>query len=195
MEEDLVNKGLEDICADYSPGDLAVYLEGFHESEEEVAEHLAGCRLCRKELALQRSVSAAISSALLDVDAPALPPDFARKVAVAAESNVSRLRTGREIGIAGLIVVGILLLVSILAGGDDGSPALAFTGAGERIAAVGSVLGQLFLNLSLSVSVVLRSLTADVFSETGIWPAFVLAVGSFLFGLLRLRRTMQSRGA
>ena len=60
-------------------------------------EHLATCEICHAELNSQKQMFLALGSAFENKEELKLPKDFAKVVAVTAESSVRGVRSGKEL--------------------------------------------------------------------------------------------------
>jgi hypothetical protein len=142
--------------------DIAAYIDGELNDvrETEIEEHFAACERCSLELNLQKQFLCDVSSGLRQEDAIDLPSDFAKKIAVKAESTVSGLRRPRERFNALFICAGLALFALFALGTEAGNFLNLAYGLLEQIAAVGSFFGQLVYSFFLGVAIVLRTFAA-----------------------------------
>lgn len=171
--------------------EIAAYIDGELDRgrEGELEEHFAACGGCVSELNRQKQFLCSLESSLKHEGNLPLPPNFAKLVAVNAESTVSGLRRPRE-RFNAIFICAALALFGLFALGADGSRVL--TAVVEQIAIIGAFLGRLVYSISVGVVVILRSVAAPLPGET-IAGAAVFAMSLFLLmlvslGMRRLRR-------
>lgn len=156
--------------------DLAAYIDGELDAvrDSDIEAHLASCEDCTFELNIQKQFLCDVSSRLRADDAIDLPSDFARKIAVNAESTVSGLRRPRELFNAVFICAALALFALFALGTETGNFFDLTYGLFEQFAAVGSFVAQLLYAFFLGVAVVLRSFAARVGIE--VVPAITCAI-------------------
>ncbi len=174
--------------------DIAAYIDGELDAvrEIEIEAHFAVCAHCTAELNLQKQFLCKVSSGLRregDID---LPADFAKTIAVNAESSVSGLRGAHERFNAVFICAALALFALFTIGSDAGSLLSPAYGVLEQVAAVGSLFGQIVYSFFVGVAIVLRSAALRVGVEAVIAVAFVVfcaaATLRFRHMVLRLLR-------
>lgn len=167
--------------------DIAAYIDGELDvvRETELEAHFAVCDDCNLELNLQKQFLCDVSSGLRQENAIDLPHDFAKKIAVNAESSVSGLRRPRERFNAVFICAGLALFALFALGGEAGNLLNLPYSLFEQIAAVGSLVGQVLYSFFLGVAIVLRAIAARAGFEGAAVVAFaVVSVAA----ALRFRR-------
>lgn len=154
--------------------DIAAYIDSELDAvrEVEIEAHFAACDHCSFELNLQKQFLCDVTSGLRQESDIDLPPDFARKVAVNAESSVSGLRRSRERFNAVFICAGLALFALFALGAEAGNLLNLAYGLIEQIAAVGSFFGQLVYLFFIGVAIVLRTITAPAGFEVTAAIAF-----------------------
>lgn len=171
--------------------DITAYIDGELDAvrEAEIEAHFAGCQRCSIELTLQKQFLCNVSSGLRHESDIDLPHDFAKKIAVNAESTVIGLRRPRERFNALFICAGLALFALFALGGESAellNPAYGFF---EQIAAIGSVVGQVLYSFFLGVAIILRSVAALTgFEVAGAVTFAAVCIG----GALRFRRRFMS---
>jgi Putative zinc-finger len=179
MQRNIDNCRVEVIAA-YIDGDLEPAALGALE------KHLAGCEFCDSELRLQRLFMCELDSAFTQKADLPVPRDFARIVAVQAESDMSGARSGIEHKRA-LRFCLILALASFALLGVAASKAVLFSGqliAGKIFGVVG-LLGKALYDAGVGMAVILRvagrALSPDSFS---VLVLLVLLLAVLLLSLL-----------
>jgi hypothetical protein len=142
--------------------DIAAYIDGELDAarETEIEVHFAACEQCSLELNLQKQFLCDVTSGLRHEDAIDLPHDFAKKIAVNAESSVSGLRRPRERFNALFICAALALFALFALGTEAGNLLNLAYGLLEQIAAVGSFFGQLVYSFFFGIAIVLRTIAA-----------------------------------
>jgi hypothetical protein len=165
--------------------EIAAYIDGELDAvrEVEIEEHFAACDHCSFELTLQKQFLCDVSTGLSHADAIDLPHDFAKKIAVNAESSVSGLRPARERFNAAFVCAGLALFALFALGAEAGNLLNVAYGLLAQIAAVGSFFGQLLYSFFLGVAIVLRTITARAGFEVAaaITVAFLCVAAAFPF--------------
>lgn len=144
--------------------DIAAYIDGELDAarEVEIEAHFAACEHCKFELNLQKRFLCNVSSGLRHESDIDLPHDFARKVAVNAESLVSGLRRPRERFNAVFICAGLALFALFALGGEATDLFSLAYGLFEKVAAVGSLAGQVLYSFFVGVVIILRTVATGV---------------------------------
>lgn len=163
--------------------EISAYVDGELASGEELGLelHLLECEICRDELNEHKRLLFALDDALVERSDIELPENFAKIVATNAQCNVEGLRCPVERGRAAF-VCGALALVVLIGAGADTSTTLGFAGAVlERVATVFGFFAHLLGDLSVALSVIIRS----IFGQSLFVPAFA-AVAIVFFGLVSI---------
>lgn len=147
---------------------LAAYLDGELAPREELVleMHLAVCQICRTELNQQKKLLCALDFALEEKDEIEVPKDFAKTVAVRAESNVSGLRNRSERPTALFLCASLFLFALVGLGAETERLTAAFFKISEKILAVAAFSAHLVYDISFGTVVILRSLSQQVFFNT-----------------------------
>lgn len=167
--------------ADYIDGELSP------RREIELEMHLANCRRCAGELNEQKRLLSALDFALEDEKKFNLPENFTKIVVANAESKVSGLRCPQERFRAVFVIAALFLLFLLGIGGETRTVAETFLGFGEQILAVANFLFHLVFDLSVGVSIILRSVGSQFVYNSAFSTASFAAFFLFLiFALSRL---------
>lgn len=167
--------------------DIAAYIDGELDTlrEAEIEAHFATCDGCTRELNLQKRFLCGVSSGLKNEGLIELPIDFAKKIAVNAESTVSGLRRPRERFNAMFICAALGLFALFALGTEAGKFLNLPYSLFEQIAAVGSIFGHVVYSFFLGVAIVLRSIA----SRAGFEGAAAVIVATVCVAtVLRFRR-------
>jgi hypothetical protein len=163
----------------YIDGELSV-------CEEELLEfHLLDCDCCKKELTEQKKLLCAMDFAFEDKSEIELPKDFAKVVAVRAESNVNGLRDKKERKIA-LYSIAFLSILGLIGFSGKFESVLAFLfKCGELIISIGTFVLHFFSDLIISIASVIKMLSYKYIfnSESASILAFLFVLFS-IFALL-----------
>lgn len=165
--------------------EIAAYLDGELDSgrETEIERHLALCSACSAELNLQKRFLCDVSSGLkLDGEID-LPPDFAKKIAVKAESSVSGLRRPHERFNAVFICFSLALFAMFALGIEAETLWNLANGVVEETLAVSAFFGRLVYSFFLGVAIVLRTLALQAGSvlATAILLTLICVMIAFRF--------------
>ena len=174
--------------------EIAAYIDGelISTREMELDAHFVTCELCAEELNQQKQFLNELDAGLKIRSEIDLPTNFTKTIVANAESTVSGLRRPRERFNALFICAG-LFLFSLFALGTDasrifGGMAVAF----DQIAAVGGFFAHLVYSIFLGMAIVVRSLAAQVRSDTVITVVLTATIAAFLMVVsrraLRIRR-------
>jgi anti-sigma factor RsiW len=166
--------------------EIAAYVDGEIPPREELELelHFAACRTCSDELNSQKKLLCALDSIGRGREEIELPEDFTKVVVTAAESKVSGLRRPQERRKA-LFVCAILFLLFVIAGETQ----VLFGSVGaitEQIAAAGSVFVHFVYDITLGITIILRSLSNHLVFSSSV-SFFVITV-VLLISLLTLSR-------
>jgi anti-sigma factor RsiW len=143
--------------------EIAAYIDGELSSGEELnlEAHVAGCKGCLAELNLQKQMLSVLDFGLDDKAEIELPKDFAKVVAVRAESTVFGLRSKEERFRALFLCVFLFLIILIGLGAETENMFAAFAKFGEQMIAVVGFAGHLAFDLAVGTSIILRSLSGQ----------------------------------
>jgi anti-sigma factor RsiW len=168
------------------PEDIGGYLDGELSAnrELELDLHFANCARCLDELNRQKDIMRALDENFDLSGAPDLPENFAKRVSVAAVSDIGGIRTKRERWIA-IALCGLLATFAIAAlGGSTNEPVGAVTVAAERSFTILTVVGHFFYNLAIGFVTLLRPISHSVNSGALMFAiAGILGFTLILFGL------------
>lgn len=175
----------ENICPRSS---IADYIDGELSPNAELAleAHIAGCKSCLAELNLQKKMFCVLDSGLEKHSEIELPENFAKVVAVRAESGVAGLRSKEERFRALFLCVFLLLIVLIGLGAETGNLLAAFGRIGEQTIIVTRFIGHLIYDLAMGTTIILRSLSGQFLFNSSI--SFVLGAFFFALSVLLLSR-------
>ncbi|MBS1792624.1 MAG: zf-HC2 domain-containing protein [Acidobacteria bacterium] len=175
--------------------EIVAYLDGelAPRAEMELEMHLASCAVCTKELNDQKKILHALDFALDEAPELELPENFTKVVVANAESNVRGLRCPRERNRA--LMVGALLFLMVLfgLGAESSKAAEAVGGVADQLMAVGSFFMRFGHDLTVAVTVILRSLCLQFVYKSAVTAAglgltFVLSLLIFSRLMARSRR-------
>lgn len=167
--------------------DIAAYIDGELDAVHEAAieTHFTVCDECSLELNLQKQFLCNVTSGLSHESSLDLPPDFAKKIAVNAESSVSGLRRPRE-RFNAIFICAALALFALFALGTDAVNLLNLAyGLVEKVAAVGSIVGNVLYSFFLGVAIVLRAIALRAGFEGAATLMFATVCVAAAFGLRR----------
>ncbi|MBX3288597.1 MAG: hypothetical protein KF855_04560 [Acidobacteria bacterium] len=180
-------------CPQLSRLDIALLVDdGLSEAEAEAARlHIAECRICTDEARLQRMLFQAIGNSLEDGPVIEPPADFTAKVVRAAESQVTGVRSRRELLAASAICLAVLAAAAFAAAAS-GSAEYGLGSFVRPVIAVSHVVVQFIFGMALSLTVIVRSTTSSIPLSAGVW-AIVIGLAPVIFYLgRRLFRTVQA---
>ena len=184
-ELDLISCPTEEISA-YIDGDLTAA------REMELDLHFASCTTCAEELNLQKQFVCGLNSTLRHEGELALPPNFARHIVANAESTVAGLRRPRERYNAIFICVGLCVFILFALGAEAGRMVEGAAATADQARAVGSFFSHLIYSFFVGVTIILRSLAAQlsVDSVSAIGISAVIAAFTWFVSrrVLRTRR-------
>lgn len=176
---------IEETCR--QRGDISAYIDGELTSAEELAleMHIASCKECHVELNLQKQILAALDFSLEGEPEIEIPKNFAKVVAVRAESGVCGLRSKEERFRALFLCALMFLIVLLGLGGETGSVFATFGKFLEKTAALIGFIGHLVYDFALGTVIILRSL-----SGTLVFNSFSLIIiaASFIASAVLLSR-------
>ena len=179
----------EKICPRF---EIAAYIDGELSPNDELMleAHVAGCKNCLAELNLQKQMLSMLDFGLEDEAEIELPEDFAKVVAVRAESSVSGLRSKEERFRALFLCVFLFLIILIGLGAETETMFAAFAKFGEQVIAVVGFAGHLAFDLAVGTTIILRSLSGQYVFNSGlsvIIIACLFTVSAVLLSRLILR--------
>lgn len=168
---------------------IASFIEGDLETVERLAleAHIAQCDLCTFELQSQRLFMCELDSALAHADDVAVPKNFAKVVAVRAESDMSGLRHRAEhrkalrlcvvLALAAFALLGVTATKSIFVDAQSIiNKAFAFLG----------MFGKAIYDAAAGFAVVLRVLSGGIISDSRFAGLTALLLVALAIGLLTL---------
>ncbi|HMT09116.1 MAG TPA: zf-HC2 domain-containing protein [Pyrinomonadaceae bacterium] len=179
------------VCGKY---DLAAYLDGelTAEGERMVDEHLSVCPHCNSELNLQKRFLSMLESEVGRSPELPLPKDFAKRIVVTAESNVSGLRNKSEQFNALFLVATVALFCLFALGAEASGMFQGLTKTFDAIASVVAVVVRVTASFFIGLSVVLRNVAAPLEGANYLLllPAILTVPILYSMGrmLVRLRR-------
>lgn len=159
----------------YLDGELSVDLE------LELEMHISSCEGCGRELNHQKNLMRVLDERFDLSNAPELPENFAKRISVAAVSDIGGIRSGRERWIA----IGICALLAVFAiaalGGAMSEPMSAVSVAAERSFAILSAAGHFFYNVAAGIVAFLRPISGSFNAGlSGLAIVVILAVTMLL---------------
>jgi anti-sigma factor RsiW len=155
--------------------EIAAYIDGELGAREELdlEMHFACCPTCCEELNEQKKLLCALDFALENKEEIELPENFTKVVVATAESNVKGLRCPKERNRA-LFVFAALFLIAIFGLGAETSKTVETLGnLGEQFFAVGGFFVHLIHDITLAVTVFLRSLCLQFVFNSAISAAVI----------------------
>ena len=171
--------------------DISSYLDGELNPHSELVleRHLAVCKICLEELNGQKKMLSALDFAFNDKNNQAeieLPENFAKVVAVTAESGVSGLRRPEERSRALFLCVGLFLLILIGLGTETKRVFTSFTSFSEQLMALAGFVFHFAYDLAIGICVICRALSQQ-FIFSSIFAA-LLGLCIFIFSFIILSR-------
>lgn len=157
---------------------IAAYIDGELAPREELVleMHLAVCDACRSELNQQKKLLCALDFALDRKGEIEMPKDFAKTIAVRAESGVSGLRNRKECQTALFLCASLFLFALLGFGSETGQLTTAFFSVSDKMLAVVNFSAHLIYDIAFGTVVILRSLSQQVFLNPAGLFAFAAAV-------------------
>lgn len=182
-----VSEGGASVCG---PESVYAYLDGLLSPEVLTAfeAHLDTCAECREMVNSEKVFAGMLDNSLVSEASVQLPEDFARRVAVTAESTVvgtgDRSNTLRAVAIiAGLLGIAV---VALLAAGGQGIPIVGI--AIEKIGVIALAAVHLVYSVGVSVAVIIRSATAPVVDQPLLLPIIVMIMAAMGLLFLKVRQ-------
>lgn len=157
--------GLNPVCA---TDKIAAFIDGELTAEDRLAfeDHLERCDRCRSELLAQRQFMCELDSALASPFDLEVPRDFARVVAVRAESDMSGVRASAEhkrafrycllLALAAFALLGVTASQTLF---DNARSAAA------KIIGAGEMLLRTIYDAAVGLTVIVRVLSRGVLSD------------------------------
>jgi anti-sigma factor RsiW len=167
--------------------EITAYIDGELSPQEELALeiHLAACRICSEELNQQKKFLFALNATLESEKDLELPENFTKMIVTSAESRVSGLRRPNERFNAIFICAALFLFVLFGLGSDAfGS----FSEVVDQSFAVVGFAGHMFYNFVIGTTVILKSLSSQLVSNSSF--SFIFLAGVFAFSLVAVSRLM-----
>jgi anti-sigma factor RsiW len=168
--------------------EIAAYIDGELSPPEELKleSHVAECKDCLAELNLQKQMLSVLDFGLEDKAEIELPKNFAKVVAVRAESTVSGLRSKEERFRALFLCVFLFLIILIGLGTETETVFAALGKFGEQLIALIGFAGNLAFDLAVGTTIILRSLSGQfVFNSV---VSFVVVACLFTLSTILLSR-------
>lgn len=176
---------IEESCL---PERISAYIDGELAPAEELAleAHAANCKNCLAHLNAQKQMLHALDFALDEKTEIEPPENFAKIVAIRAETNVSGLRSTEE-RFRALFLCALLFLIVIVGLGAEAENVFdAFARFGEQFVAVAGFVTHLAYNLAIGATVILRSLGGRfIFGSPFL---LIILIGSFALSAWTLSR-------
>jgi anti-sigma factor RsiW len=168
---------------------IAAFIDGELEPSEHAAleEHISHCSSCTSELQAQRVFMCELNSALAGAAELAVPANFARVVAVHAESDMRGVRDRSEHTRALQFCI-ILALAAFALLGVTSSKAVilsAQTLANKTVGILG-LLGKAVYNAAAGFTVISRVLSGGLIADSRLVGLIALVVVALAVGLLSL---------
>jgi hypothetical protein len=165
--------------------------------EEELLEfHLLNCNICKNELNEQKQLLRAMNFALNEDKNIELPKDFAKVIAVRAESNVSGLRNKKERKIAFFSVTLMFTFALIGLSGKIESILSFLVKIGDELYSILSFSFHVFMDLFTGLSFIIKILSSKfIFSLQNSFILLFLTVFTLLallFFAIKKRNPLQS---
>lgn len=173
--------------------EIAAYLDGELNPQAELAleMHFAVCPACLKELNEQKKLLCVLDFALEEKGEIELPENFTRVVVTNAESKVTGLRCPRERSRALFVCAALFLLITFGLGTETTKTFVSLGAIGEKFFAVGGFFVHLIHDITIAVTVILRSLCLQFVFKSAVTAA-VLGI-FFVLSLLIFSRLIRSR--
>lgn len=174
----------ENLCSERD--EIGAYLDGELCSNEELALelHLAGCKNCLAELNAQKRMLFALDSARDEKAEISLPENFAKVVAVRAESGVSGLRSKDERFNAAFLCAALFLIVMIALSFETEDVSHNFERFGEHTFTLINFIGHLIYNLGVGIAFIIRSLGGQIVYNSVV--SFIIVAILFIFSAAAL---------
>ena len=160
-------------------GEVAAYLDGelTAPAENSFEAHLKECSECSQRLNVQKRLLCALDIAFDDEKSFQLPANFAKSIAVRAESDLSGLRSKDERRRALLIATGLFAVgVAVgVAGKQSGVAAFVIEKLFAQMWVIAAISGTFCFDLLVGLNVVLRIFGRSLFVESP-FETFLLTV-------------------
>ncbi len=168
---------------------IAAFIEGDLETDDRLAleAHIAKCDGCTSELQSQQLFMFELESALANTEDVSVPRNFAKVVAVRAESDMSGLRNSSEHKKALRLCLILALAAFALLGAT--ATKTVFVDAQSivnKTFAFFGLLGKAAYDAALGIGVVLRVIGSSVFSDSRFAGLTALLFVALAIGLLTL---------
>jgi hypothetical protein len=165
--------------------EIIPYLDGelSHADEDLLEFHLKECKTCQSELNEQKKLLSVMNFAFTEKEDFALPKDFAKVVAVRAESNVSGLRCHKERKIAFYSSFVLLSLCLVGFGGNLSTYSQPLKKIAEPIFGFVSFIFYFVFDFFVGFTAIIKIISLKfVESDTSLFLTFIILFIS-LFGL------------
>ncbi len=184
---DFVRSRSEAVCR---PEEIGRYLDGELSADHELdlEMHISSCDSCRGELNHQKNLMRVLDDNFDLSGAPDLPENFAKRISVAAVSDIGGIRSTREQWTA-IAICSLLAAFAIAAlGGAASQPLNSASVAADQSFAILAAAGHFFYNLAVGVVAFIRPISSSI--NTG---ALALAlVGMLAFVMILYYRRPKS---
>ena len=167
---------------------IAGFIEGDLEPADRalLEQHVTECQCCEAELKSQQSFMCELESALANASDLSVPENFAKVVAVRAESDMRGLRNSSEHKKAlRLCVILALLAFALLGAASSKAALLNVQGMLNKVFAVLGMFGKAAYDVIAGFAVILRVLSGGLIEDASVgWTALLLV--AFAIALLTL---------
>ena len=168
---------------------IASFIEGDLEPAERnlLEQHVTECHVCAVELTSQQSFMCELESALANASDLSVPPDFAKVVAVRAESDMRGLRNSSEHKKAlRLCVILALAAFALLGAASSKAVLLNAQSVLSKVFAVIALVGKAAYDFVAGFAVIVRVLSGGLIEDASFagWTALLLV--AFAIALLTL---------
>ena len=185
--KNLVSEGGASVCG---PESVCAYLDGLLSPEAVMAfeAHLGTCAECWESLNSEKVFTGMLDNSFVSEASVPLPDDFAKRVAVTAESTVVGTGDRSNTLRAAAIVSGLLCvaMAAVVAAGGQGIPVIGI--AIEKIGAIMLAAAHLVYSVGVSAAVIIRSATAPVVDQPLLVPIIVMIMAAMGLLLLWVRQ-------
>lgn len=180
---EFVSSSSDAVC---TPEDIGRYLDGELPADRELhfEMHIAVCDGCRDELNHQKNLVRALDDNFELSGAPELPDNFAKRISVAAVSDIGGIRTPRERWTA-IAICCLLAIFAIAAlGGGTGQPLNSASAIADQSFAIMAAVGHFLYNVAVGVVAFIRPIS----SSFNAGASALAVVGVLVFALLVYNR-------
>jgi len=166
---------------------VLAFLDGLPGPEAMLAfeSHLEVCSGCRESVNREKLFSGLLDTSLVSEPEVPLPKDFAKRVAVTAESSVVGT-ADRSNTLRAAVIVAVLLFLAAIAAGEKGISVASL--AVEQLGVIALAVMHLVYSIGVSVAVLMRAATAPVVDGPLTLPVLALFVAVAMFIFFRSRQ-------